>query len=929
MRAPYLLPLLAMLAQAQPKKEEPVGLVLNAGGAKVLRAGTETPLAARAGDILFAGDALRTEAAPATFLFCPGKVAQTIAPSTEVVLTTGALKPKTGKLETARPVASCFLPQVVRVATATQQHYGVSMTRGLQKPPEPTAVPPEKFPPEAAAELSAVEKALAADANDQAALVARSAIFEKYKLLPNALADYRKIGSAFPDAVWVKGKIFELEELLANQAAQAAAAAPLGGKTYALLVGVSQYQKLPQELWLHFAHADAEILARHLSSARGGAIPPEDMVLLTNEKATTAALRNAFQTFLKGRAGKKDTVIIMIAGHGTVETPGSKDAFILTHDSDPQDLKSTAIPMADIQDLIQEQLSHVGRVAVFVDVCRAGTIGTIRSTTVNAVVERLAEAEGEIFGLMASRPKELSYEGPQFGGGHGAFSYALVKALSGEADKNKDQVVNVNEIIEYVRDKVAEETQDKQHPRDFGTIDNAVALSDLKKPGIEIAHFPFVYDSAGGPLYLASAAQQPPLSGETNAAIQRFEQALAAGRLLPDAPDSAFQALRPLQSLPPQRYTAYENQLRIALEDRAQQVLLRYLTGDEVPQNRQDFLMGARYTEAAKRLTPESLFLEGRREFFEGRALLFDKNFAQAGRLIEQAIRTDPAGAYGYNALGIAYLEQGDFDRAIPAFRDAVRNAPHWAYPRHNLALAYVETGNYNGAIRAYEEAMRIQPGFMYLPYNLGLVYQRLNRRKEAERAYRRALELRPESGEPYNALGSLKASEGKRAEAEELYRQALAKAPELIAARHNLALLLAASPSRRAEAVKLWRENLAQDAAHLPSRLALAETLAAQGDAKSAADEYGEALRIRPEYTAARLARSDLLLKLGDSEAARRELREVVARDAANSAAWERMGDLEASAKRVAEARSAYEKALAAAADGSARKRVRKKMSR
>ena len=52
----------------QPKKEEPVGLVLLPGGAKLIRAGVETPLAAKPGDILFAGDAMKTDASPASFL---------------------------------------------------------------------------------------------------------------------------------------------------------------------------------------------------------------------------------------------------------------------------------------------------------------------------------------------------------------------------------------------------------------------------------------------------------------------------------------------------------------------------------------------------------------------------------------------------------------------------------------------------------------------------------------------------------------------------------------------------------------------------------------------------------------------------------------------------------------------------------------------
>ena len=98
--------------------------------------------------------------------------------------------------------------------------------------------------------------------------------------------------------------------------------------------------------------------------------------------------------------------------------------------------------------------------------------------------------------------------------------------------------------------------------------------------------------------------------------------------------------------------------------------------------------------EAAMQLTPESLYLQGRDSFFTGRALLFEKQFGQAADLLEHSVRIDPGEAYGYNALGIAYLEQADFAKAIPAFRDAAHRAPNWSYPLHNLALAYVEAGD-------------------------------------------------------------------------------------------------------------------------------------------------------------------------------------------------------------------------------------------
>ena len=922
--------LIVMLASAAlvfaDTKEEPVGLVLSAGGSKLLRADTETPLGARPGDLLFAGDGLRTESTPASFLFCPSKAIATLGPAGEVRLESKQHKVKTGKIS-EQPARACTLPQTLRVATASQQHYGVSMTRGINKPEVPPT-PRDKLSPDVRAELAPQDAILAADPKDPAALIAEATVFENHKLAANALEMYYKLREVWPDAVWIKSKIFELEEAVATQAAATTAASGTGGKTYALLVGISKYQK--PELSLQFAHADASVFGELLQSPRGGGLPPDDVLLLTDEKATTAAVRNGFQDFLKRRAGKNDTVIILIAGHGTVEVPGSKNAFILTYDSDPQDLKSTALPMAELQSLFEEQLAKVGRVLLFVDVCKAGTIGTIHNTSVSANVQQLGDVQGDLFGLLASRPKEVSLEGPQFGGGHGVFSYYVIKGLEGAADQNNDGVVDANELIKYVNDNVPMATDNKQHPREFGTYDNTLRLSDVKKPGINLAHWRILLDSRSGqPLYLASTSVTGlPFEQQASDEVDRFSSALNAGRILPDQTDNAFDALQRLQNqLDPGQYQERKNQLQVALENQAQAVLLRYLAGDQMPQSRSDFDQASRYMDAARRLTQESLFLEGRQDFFQGRALLFDKKFPEAAQLLEQSVRIDPGGAYGFNALGIAYLEQAQYDKAIPAFRDAVRRAQHWSYPLHNEALAFVETGDYRSAIRAYQEAIRLTPQYSYLPYNLGLVYQRLNRRNDAEAAYRKASLLAPNSAEPYNALGTLKASEGKRSEAEQLYRESLQKNPNLLAARHNLALLLASQTNSQPEAVNLWRENLRQSPDYLPSRLSLAGTLAERGENAAAIEEYRKILEAKPGYPAARIALASLLAKTGDSGAALQELRQVSTEGSQNPDIFEAIGDLEAGRQNVGEARAAYQSALKLAADRAARKRIGNKL--
>src|SRR5688572_7097952 len=101
------------------QKEDPVGLVLTPGGGQLLRADTETPISARAGDLLFAGDGLRTGSAAATFLFCPSKTVDTLSPAGEVRFDAKQAKVKTGKIA-EQPARACTLPQTLRVSVASQ-----------------------------------------------------------------------------------------------------------------------------------------------------------------------------------------------------------------------------------------------------------------------------------------------------------------------------------------------------------------------------------------------------------------------------------------------------------------------------------------------------------------------------------------------------------------------------------------------------------------------------------------------------------------------------------------------------------------------------------------------------------------------------------------------------------------------------------------
>jgi uncharacterized caspase-like protein len=256
------------------------------------------------------------------------------------------------------------------------------------------------------------------------------------------------------------------------------------GKTFVLAVGISQFKNLPKDLWLQYPDIDAATVAKFMASPRAGSVPASQMLLLTNEKATVDAVRTAFHSFLEGgKAGPKDTVIISIASHGTVDNHG---AYIMTYDSDPNNFEKTALPMAEVHSLVESAVKKVGHVVLLADVCRAATIAGTKTDTLGAVIEEIGEAQGELLGLMAARPKELSLEGPTFGGGHGAFTYSVLKAMSGAADADKDGFVTAGELIDYVTTNVPSITTGRQHPRDFGNMDNALRLTDLSKAGIDL-----------------------------------------------------------------------------------------------------------------------------------------------------------------------------------------------------------------------------------------------------------------------------------------------------------------------------------------------------------------------------------------------------------------------------------------------------------
>jgi tetratricopeptide (TPR) repeat protein len=468
-------------------------------------------------------------------------------------------------------------------------------------------------------------------------------------------------------------------------------------------------------------------------------------------------------------------------------------------------------------------------------------------------------------------PDAYAYEDPIFG--HGIFSYFLLRGLeSDDARIPNQRIVTATSLSNYVETWVQKATTSpndnvpRQKPLSLLGVALGSRIADLSLPG------PKFDDSR--PLNT--------LVVPSNRLGKMRRQAKPAKRPASDP------APLPVDPGP-------DMNRRIALEDQGEDILLRYLEGDEVPQRVEDFRRCADIYAEALQLQPGSPYLEARRVFCRARALVFDKRYDAAISLFERAIRLDPSAAYSYNGLGIAYLENGSYEIARAAFQDAIERAPKWAYPRHNLALVHTQTGNYDAAIAVYREAIERAPDYSYLPYNLGLVYQRINRYSDAEAAYLQAIKnagLHPPGRcEPYVALGSLKASAKKWKAAEQYYRQALTiPAGELTlrTARHNLAALLARTVARRPEAEDLWRRN----GDYAPSELMLAESLAGRGQTADAIQLCRRILAAAPEHLSARLLLATELQKAGSQADAIHELRIALSMQPRNPATLETLAE-------------------------------------
>jgi hypothetical protein len=189
--------------------------------------------------------------ASATFLYCPESVSEILGPNAEAVFEPQHLRMESGEIAGKTAVAICLLPELERNYTGGDLLYPNAQTRDLS----PTQVLSDDQKQSLLGELAAIDKALTASPNDPGLLVAKAAVLQKYNLNAEAAEHLQKISGALPASVWARQLVHAAPQTPPRRDTQTQQAGPKleEGKTYALLVGISNYEKLLKEQYLHYA----------------------------------------------------------------------------------------------------------------------------------------------------------------------------------------------------------------------------------------------------------------------------------------------------------------------------------------------------------------------------------------------------------------------------------------------------------------------------------------------------------------------------------------------------------------------------------------------------------------------------------------------------------------------------------------------------
>ena len=220
----------------------------------------------------------------------------------------------------------------------------------------------------------------------------------------------------------------------------------------AVVIGVENYQYVPDAT---YAYNDAEVFREYLSETLG--FKKQRVKIATNSKATQAELNKLLgsngwlsRNIVKG----KSDLVVYFSGHG-ISNQTDQSTGILPFDVDPN--YAIGLPLSKLY----ENLSKMGAksVTVYLDACFTGQTRDSKMLIADARPIIITPKKGN---FPSNINVSSASSGSQISGAlkekeHGLFTYYLLKGMSGDADTNKDKLIQLNELSKYVSKNVKDQ----------------------------------------------------------------------------------------------------------------------------------------------------------------------------------------------------------------------------------------------------------------------------------------------------------------------------------------------------------------------------------------------------------------------------------------------------------------------------------------
>jgi len=219
------------------------------------------------------------------------------------------------------------------------------------------------------------------------------------------------------------------------------------GERYALIVASDTHTD-PRLSRLRAPAVDAEELARVLSDPAIGAFG-----VATSLNEPEHVVRRRLSAFFENRS-PDDLLVLHLSCHGVKDEDGR--LYFATSDTEVEHLDATSIPA----DFVNRQMTRCRsrRIVLLLDCCYSGAFarGMVGRAGDRVDLRERFEGRGRIV-LTASSAMEYSFEGDQTSGQGrpSVFTSAVVQGLAtGEADRDRDGFISVDELYDFAYEQV-------------------------------------------------------------------------------------------------------------------------------------------------------------------------------------------------------------------------------------------------------------------------------------------------------------------------------------------------------------------------------------------------------------------------------------------------------------------------------------------